>query len=61
MPALAVALGEIARGTFTPPAARRAQMKGDAPTGRAQAPATASIVRELAAAFLAWKEGQGLA
>lgn len=59
--ALAVAQGEIARGTFTPPAARRAQMKADAATRRAQALADARTVRELAAAFLAWKEGQGLA
>lgn len=59
--ALAVAQGEIARGTFIPPAARRDRMKADAATRRAQALADARTVRELAVAFLAWKEGQGLA
>ncbi len=59
--ALAVAQGEVARGTFIPPAERRRALKAEAEAASARTAAEARTVRQLADAFLAWKEGAGLA
>lgn len=55
----AIAMGEIARGTFVPPSKRRTQLKAQRAAAEAQAKADGRTCRELAEAFLSWKEAQG--
>lgn len=55
-----VANGELARGTFIPPAQRRAQLKAEPEARRAQADVDVRTVRELAEAWLSWQTERGL-
>ena len=50
--ALAVAQGEVARGTFIPPAERRRALKAEAEAASARAAAESRTVRQLADACL---------
>lgn len=58
--AQAVANGELARGTFIPPAQRREKIKAEREARRAQADVDARTVRELADAWLTWQTERGL-
>lgn len=58
--ALDIARGELARGTFVPPAVVRARRKEERAARRAQAAADARTVRDMAEAWLSWQEERGL-